>query len=275
MSHHHHRARFREDRLAVLDIETISGEEMPDGAFPPWCTHTPVIASLLTADRNSDGLWSFSLTSVDFSIDDQPLTRIEELVAGRSIATFGGRHFDLPVLMLTAQKMRSFALPALGRAAREPRFHSAFHYDLADRYSAYGSARGASLERLCGALGIAAKLDVHGSEVGQLYDQGRVDEIARYCEGDVASTLLLLANQRAIETGDSVYHASLTYQFVRWLQSQGLDHLQPFTEVHDLDELLTQSLLGQFEAAFECARIDAELKEKLRIDASFTETIRY
>lgn len=248
---------------------------MPDGDFPPWCVHTPVIASILTADRDRDGLWSFSLESVDFSADEEPMERIEELVAGRSIITFGGRHFDLPVLMLTAQKMRCFALPTLGRAAREPRFHSALHYDLAEHYSGFGSARGASLERLCAALGIAAKTDVHGSEVGDLYDQGRVDDIARYCEGDVASTLLLLANQRAMETGDSAYHASLTFQFIRWIMEQGLEHLKPFIEVHDIDELLTQSLLGQLDAAFDKARIDQELKDKLRLDASFTETVRY
>ena len=36
------------DRLAVLDIETIA-PEVEDGSFPPWATHSPVVASVLTA----------------------------------------------------------------------------------------------------------------------------------------------------------------------------------------------------------------------------------
>lgn len=273
--HHHHRSRFRENRLACLDIETISGEEMPDGGFPPWCTHVPIVASILIADRDRDGLWSFAIESVRFGEDDQPMERIEELIKGRSVVTFNGRNFDIPVLMLTAQKLRSFSLPALTAVACEPRYHSARHYDLADRFSQYGAARGASLERLCEALNIPAKVGAHGSEVGDLYDRGEIETIEHYCEGDTASTLLLLAHQRATEAGDPLYFSSLTFQFARWVRHWGLEHLLPFAEVRDIDELATQSLIGQLDAALDNARIDAELRDKQALDASFTEITHY
>lgn len=261
--------------MAVLDIETISGEVMADNSFPPWPTHSPVVASILTADRDRDGRWAFGLTSVRFGEDPDPLETIDALCTGRSIVTFAGRNFDLPVLLLAGQRARAFHLRAIARAAAEPRFHSGLHYDLADRYSLFGGARGATLERLCEALDIPAKLTAHGDEVGAMYDAGEIEKIARYCEVDVASTLCLAAHMRAMETGNPAYHASLISQFVRWIREQGIEHLAPFTRVDDLDDLLATSLHGQIEVALANARTDAELRDKQRLDASFTETIHY
>lgn len=275
MSYHQPRARFEHEHLAVLDIETISGEETPDGSFPPWCTHTPVVCSVLTADRDCDGLWTFGLESIRFNEDEDPLERIEGLLAGRSCVTFNGSGFDLPVLTLTAQKTRCFDLPSLKAAATEPRFHSAKHFDLADRISGYGRARGASLEKLCKELGIPAKLDVHGSDVGTLYAEGRTDEIVDYCESDVAATLLLAAHQIAFERGDEDYFASLSSQFARWILNDGREHLQPFAKIDDLDLLLGVSLISQIEAARANAKADADWQEQRRIDASFTDTTHY
>jgi hypothetical protein len=275
MTYHNYRARFDENHLAVLDIETRSWEEMPDGGFPPWCTHTPIVCSILIADRDRHGEWSFGLETIRFGEAENPFEQIDDLLTGRSCVTFSGRAFDLPVLCLAAQKARRFALPALVAAAKEPRFHSAKHYDLADRISGFGGARGATLERLCKELQIAAKVDMHGSEVGKLFEEGRMVEVANYCDGDVASTLLLAAHVWAFEHGDQGYFASLVFQFTRWVQKYGIEHLMPFTEIDDVASLLARSLLGQIESAQANAKIDADLREKRRIDDSFTDTIHY
>jgi hypothetical protein len=171
--------------------------------------------------------------------------------------------------------MRCFHLPSLKAAATEQRYHGAKHFDLADRISGFGRARGASLERLCKELGIPAKLDVHGSDVGKLYDEGRIEEIVDYCEGDVAATLRLAAYRIAFERGDEDYFASLTSQFARWVLDDGREHLQPFAEIEDLDLLLGVSLIGQIDAARANARADAAWQEQRRIDASFTDTTHY
>lgn len=269
MQRYQSRPVFDDRHLAFLDIETISGEEMEDGGFPPWATHTPVCASILNADRDAHGIWHFAIESMRFGEDEEPLERIDALLRGRACVTFNGRGFDLPVLMLTAQATRNFSLPALTAAATEPRYASARHVDLADKYSGYGAARGASLAWLCEALGVAAKVTAHGDEVGALYDEGRIDEIVQYCEGDVASTLLLFAHWRAMEKGDAGYHASLVWQLIRWINDQELEHLKPFTEVELLDDLLRQSLIGQIDAAFDNAQLDADLTAKRALDASF------
>jgi hypothetical protein len=277
MRHYRHKAPFDHEHLVALDIETVSGEEMPDGAFPPWPTHSPIVASMLIADRYTFGEWEFALESVLFTEDDAPLERIDDLLRGRSVITFNGSGFDFRVLMLAAQRRRSFRLRALTAAATQPRFGN-LHYDLAEKYSAYGAARGGgSLERLCEALDIPAKRTTHGNDVGRLFDEGKIDEIVAYCETDVAATMLLFAHCRATEIGDPGYHASLTYQFVRWAQLQGSDHLNPFTKVHDLDELLRQSLIGQIDAAVVNAGRNADLRAKQALDKLFNEaeTIHY
>lgn len=275
MSYHQHRARFEHEHLAVLDIETISGEEMLDGGFPPWCTHSPIVCSVLTVDRGPDGLWTFGLESMRFNEDEEPLERIDELLTGRSCVSYNGSGFDLPVLALTAQKMRCFDLPALKAAASEARYNGAKHFDVADRISGFGRARGASLERLCKELGIPAKTDVHGCEVGKLYDEGRVQEIVDYCEGDCAATLRLAAHRIAFEREDEDYFASLTSQFARWVLNDGREHLQPFAEVTDLNVLLAVSLTSQIDAARANAKADAEWQEQRRIDADFTDSTHY
>lgn len=275
MTFHRPRAIFNENNLCVLDIETICGEEMGDGSFPPWCLHTPVAACLLTAVRDTHGEWAFDLENVRFSDPEEALYRIDDLLRGASCITFNGRGFDLPVLILTAQKVRVFELPALIAAANEPRYWSAKHYDLTDKVSGYGAARGASLERLCGALGIPIKQSAHGGDVGAMYDRGDIAGIERYCASDVAGTLLAYAYQRAMETGDPGYHASLTWQFARWCEQQFLDHLAPYAEVRDRQMLQQLSLLGQLDGSLENARLNADLREKQAMDASFGEVIHY
>jgi len=261
--------------LACVDIETISGEEIEDGAFPPWPSHTPLCASILTADFDAHGIWHFAIETVRFGEDEAPLERIDELLRGRAAITYNGRAFDFPVLMLAAQATRTFNLPALTAAATESRYVSARHVDLADKYSYYGAARGASLASLCEALGVPAKVAAHGSEVGQMYDEGRIDEIVEYCEGDVCNNLHLFANYRAMEKNDASYHASLVWQFSRWVHDQELEHLKPFADVEMLDDLLSQSMIGQIDAALHNAQQDAALTAKRKLDASFGEATTY
>ncbi|HEX8402666.1 MAG TPA: hypothetical protein VF628_13300 [Allosphingosinicella sp.] len=265
---------FEDRSLAVLDIEAISGEQPVDGSFPPWPTFSPVVASVLQADLDNYGEWQFRLHAVRFGEDERPLEILDELISGRGLVTYNGSGFDLPVLMLTAQKARSLRLPALVSAATQPRYGNV-HYDLAQRYSGYGSARGASLAMLCEALCIPAKFSAHGEDVGALYDEGEVEKIVQYCHGDVSSTLLLHAHHRALETGEVRYHASLTAQFARWVQEQDLAYLAPFAEVAGLADLLQQSLLSQISSARSVARINSEWQSKQEIDGSFSPAIRY
>lgn len=265
---------FEDRSIAVFDIEAISGEQPEDGSFPPWPTFTPVVASVLQADLNDYGEWHFELHAIRFGEDERPLERLNELIRGRGLISYNGSGYDLLVLSLTAQKVRSFGLGALVSAATQPRYGNV-HYDLAQKYSGYGAGRGASLTMLCEALGIPAKYSAHGEDVGALYDAGEVEKIVEYCHTDVAATLMLYAHYRAMETSNERYHASLTAQFARWVQAQNLAYLAPFADVAGLDDLLRHSLLGQIGSARDVARINSEWQSKQALDSSFGPPIRY
>lgn len=58
-----------------------------------------------------------------------------------------------------------------------------------DTMTAWAGARDTiSMDNLCAALGLPGKGDVDGSMVGQLFDEGRHEEIAKYCRADVERT---------------------------------------------------------------------------------------
>jgi hypothetical protein len=63
-----------------------------------------------------------------------------------------------------------------------------------------------------------------------LREQG-IESVARYCEEDVASTLILFAMVQALRTNDAAYAASLIGDFVNWLQDSGLEHLEEFQKL--------------------------------------------
>lgn len=212
--------------VAVLDIETLA-PPAPDGGFPPWPMHRPIVASVLTADQVHYGEWQFELESVGFDDERAAIKRVDELLGGRRCVTFNGKGFDLPVLAMTAMRASFFECRNLTDAWASHRF-SGSHIDVADVISGFGSAPRVSLERLCEAAGIPVKTNGHGSDVAEmLRDQGR-RAVERYCEEDVGSTLILFALVQAMRSNDPAYAASLIGDFACWVADAGLEHLDAF-----------------------------------------------
>lgn len=234
------------DRIAVLDVETVA-PSAPDGqSFPPWPSHQPVVASILSATAARYGQWQFELESVNFEDGKVAIERVSQLVENRALVTFNGRGFDVPVLAMTAMRHRQFDGSGLATAWRANRFGSD-HLDVADLVGNYGGARGASLEALCKALGIPVKLDAHGSEVGAMIEAGRMADVIAYCEQDVASTLLLFAMVQGLRCTEPGYAGSLISQFGRWLRDQKLEHLRPFERIDGHAALERLSLVHMME----------------------------
>lgn len=231
------------DRLAVLDIETMA-PATPDGSFPPWPLHLPLVASVLKATLQRYGEWRFAIESVNFQSDEaEAIERVSHLIENRRLITFNGRGFDNPVLALTAMKHQKYELAGIGQAWQTHRF-TGHHYDVADVISSHGGARGGSLEMLCAQLGIPAKQDCHGADVAELAAKGEFKMIQDYCESDVAATLALYACVEGLRSCDPGYAGSLISQFGRWVADSGLDHLQAFEQMGGHEEHDRLSLLN-------------------------------
>lgn len=232
-------------KLCVLDIETLA-PDAPNGGFPPWPTHRPIVASLLIADQVAHGQWEFAIESVEFGDDSVAVRRIDELLDGRRAVTFNGKGFDFPVLLMTAMRASTFDCRNLTDAWTSHRFGGS-HIDVADVVAGFGSAPRVSLEMLCGAAGIPVKVNGHGGDVSTMLREQGIESVKRYCEEDVASTLILFAMVQAMRSNDPAYAASLVGDFLCWLRDAGLDHLEGFRALSGNSVLERQRLLHRVE----------------------------
>ena len=216
-------------RLCVVDIETLAPPAL-DGAFPPWPSHRPLVASLLVADQVQYGRWELAIESVVFDDDRAALTRIDQLMDSRRTITFNGKGFDLPVLFMAAGRTSLYECRNLTDAWASKRY-SGSHIDLADLASSYGAAPRVSLEMLCQAAGISVKTNGCGADVATMLEEQGIESVIRYCEEDVASTLVLFATLQGLVSNDAAYSASMVGDFANWVEDAGLEHLEAFQQL--------------------------------------------
>ncbi len=105
----------------------------------------------------------------------------------RQIATFNGRGFDCPFLMLRSavNNIKS------SKNLMPNRYSSDMHIDLLDRLTFFGSMRRRfNLHMWCKAFGISSPKEgeVTGYQVKDLFKEGEFLKIARYCLKDIIAT---------------------------------------------------------------------------------------
>ena len=102
--------------------------------------------------------------------------------------TFNGRNFDVPFLM-----MRSAMLGVkVSRNLMGYRYGDE-HIDLLEHFTFYGATRKFNLDFYCQSFGIESpkSKDITGMEVKNLYEAGRIKDIAVYCSKDIYATYKL------------------------------------------------------------------------------------
>jgi len=108
-----------------------------------------------------------------------------------TLVTFNGRSFDLPVLELQALKYGCQAPRYFSGKARN-RYAEEGHFDLYDFLTNYGVHRlRGGFNLLAKMIGLPGKTEIDGSMVQQLWQEGRLDDIHRYCRHDVIQTYFL------------------------------------------------------------------------------------
>jgi len=211
--------------VLVFDIETI-----PDvaglralNAFPASMSDAEVAAAAFAARREKTGsdflqhhLHRIAAISCVFRDNDgfrvRSLGGLEDgeqkLVADffrvidrytPQLVSWNGGGFDLPVLHYRAllHGVSAARYWEMGDEDRDfkwnnylSRYHTR-HMDLMDLLALYTGRANAPLDDLAKLCGFPGKLGVDGSQVWNLYQEGRLGEIRAYCETDVVNTYLV------------------------------------------------------------------------------------
>lgn len=102
--------------------------------------------------------------------------------------SFNGRNFDVPFIM-----MRSAMLNVKVTKNLMGYRYGDEHIDLLEQFTFYGSTRKFNLDFYCQSFGIESpkSKDISGMEVKNLYEAGRIKDIAIYCSKDIYATYQL------------------------------------------------------------------------------------
>lgn len=195
--------------IIVWDIETIpdisgfaaandlldkTAEEVRDAIgekFPKHIYHSIVCIGALIAHQDRDA-WAVDALGAphvgDRSEEELIASFVDRIAELRpQLVTFNGSSFDLPVLRYRAMIHK---VPAIGLSAR-PYFnrYTEDAMDLCDVLSSFAPGAKSKLHELCRVMGLPGKPGgIDGSEVEKYFREGRIREIADYCESDVVNT---------------------------------------------------------------------------------------
>ncbi len=105
------------------------------------------------------------------------------------VVTFNGRNFDIPFLMIRSAMLK--IKPSKNLVGK--RYDNKSHIDLLEQFTFYGLTRKFNLDFYCQAFGIESPKtkEISGMEVKNLYEAGRLRDIAIYCSRDIYATYQL------------------------------------------------------------------------------------
>jgi 3'-5' exonuclease len=173
------------------DLEPAAAEEAMGESFPKLPLHRIVCIGALIAERTGAHWKAKSLGAPHIGersegqLIEAFVARIAELRP--QLVSFNGHGFDLPVLRYRAM-VHGVAAPGLSRRPYFSRYTDDA-LDLCDVLSSYDARSRVSLDGLSRFLGLAGKpAGVSGAQVASLVKEGRLAEVADYCESDVVNT---------------------------------------------------------------------------------------
>ena len=162
--------------------------------FPKHIYHSIVCIGALIAHREPDhwAVDTIGAPHVGERTEKQLISAFCDKIAALSpqLVTFNGHSFDLPVLRYRAM-VHGVSAPGL---SSRPYFHrfSEDAVDLCDVFSSFSPQGKATLHEISRVMGLPGKpKGFDGSEVERYFREGKIKEIADYCETDVISTYQL------------------------------------------------------------------------------------
>ena len=168
------------------DIRAAIGDK-----FQKHIYHSIICIGALVAHRENDS-WrvdGLGAPSVATRSEKELIASFVDKIAGLQpqLVTFNGSSFDLPVLRYRAM-VNGISAPGLASRAYFNRY-SEDAVDLCDVLASFSPQAKATLHEMSRVMGLPGKPSgIHGGEVEKYYREGKIREIADYCESDVVNT---------------------------------------------------------------------------------------
>lgn len=215
----------------VFDLETVPDPawvpptDKPDPFPPPWA-HRIVAIGFAAMSYEFELIKCGSATGPNAAAEPDPERRERALIGGfsatvramdakaRTLVTFNGRKFDLPVLMARSMRHAVAMDWYLANEQTRKRYAMKSHVDLYDQLSDYGAASPGNFDVLAKTIGLPGKTGVSGADVAKLWAAGDEEAVKRYVLDDVAQTAVMMLRFAALrgtvaKFSDMNYHDSV------------------------------------------------------------------
>ncbi|QKX01490.1 3'-5' exonuclease [Wolbachia endosymbiont of Cruorifilaria tuberocauda] len=189
----------RRDALMKYHLELTNGQN----PFVRHPLHHVIVISLLSCNISyKDGYEVFTLqeirsrSTLNFSEKELVKEFFNYMSEKRPrLVSFNGRTFDIPVLKYRAM-VHGIQAEYFHKAGDKwngynQRYSSDWHCDLLEYLSDFGASVRVKMNEVCAAFNLPGKIGVNGSQVMELYDSGKIQEVQNYCETDVVNTYLI------------------------------------------------------------------------------------
>jgi predicted PolB exonuclease-like 3'-5' exonuclease len=151
-----------------------------------------------------------------------------------TLVSFNGRGFDFPLMELAAFRY-GLSIPVCYQKQPDYRYRfGAAHFDMMEFFTCYGAYRmTGGLNLLSKLLGKPGKQETDGSQVYDMYRQGRLADINAYCSFDVLDTYFVFLRTRVM-TGEITLEQehAIVLETKTWLEQQTVEqpHLRKYLE---------------------------------------------
>jgi 3'-5' exonuclease len=177
----------KEETRERLGLSPLTGEIISIGLFNP---KTEKGAVYYQGEKGKDD--NFEEDGINFRAGSEKeiLENFWKNVSNyKQVVTFNGRSFDAPYIHLRS----AISQVKPSRNLMPYRYDHKTHCDLLEQFTFYGATRRFTLDFYLKRFGIKSSKEggVDGSQVTQMFRDGRNKEIAKYCARDVIATAKL------------------------------------------------------------------------------------
>lgn len=170
-----------------IDSEEASKRARSFHPYLGWITCISVVRGAVGKEMGEPYSWTASSPNEEKDILQDFWEAVGQISGSPRWATFSGKDFDVP--FLTARSSCHGLSPSRDDIIDTYPFSHDPHVDLSKVWLPVNS----SLDEMCVHLGVPSpKGDLDGSGVAQAVSEGRMEEVAQYCEGDAIATFRCL-----------------------------------------------------------------------------------